>query len=190
MSQVGWRLMVASSAKIRRPRPPCVCGDIARALATKAAMSSDVEDLFSGSECDLAASFEAATSPVRGFTGSPDIGAHQITASLNAADEGRLMRQGVLLGVLRGRHKNRNRSGIDDRILCLYFDGCNVGVVGGVEELVEHALDRGLVLLRSGVAHVVVLERRVHDGDARLLALIRARDDAGIGLELRVLGAE
>src|SRR6201999_2996017 len=76
MSQVGWRLKVASRAKISRPRPLWACGDIARALATKAAMSSDVEDLFSGSERDFAASFEAVTSAA-GFVGSRDIGARQ-----------------------------------------------------------------------------------------------------------------
>src|SRR5262245_21256861 len=50
MSQVGCRLMVASSANTRRPRAPAACGDMARALATKAAMSSELETRSSGSE--------------------------------------------------------------------------------------------------------------------------------------------
>jgi hypothetical protein len=38
-------------------------------------MSSDAEDLLSGSERDFAASFEAVTSGEAGFAGSRDIGA-------------------------------------------------------------------------------------------------------------------
>lgn len=40
MSHVGWRLNVASKAKTRRP-PVVVLGVIARAFATKAAISAD-----------------------------------------------------------------------------------------------------------------------------------------------------
>src|SRR6185437_12716387 len=43
MSQAGCRLMVASSAKTRRPLAPAAYEDMERALATKAAMSSEVE---------------------------------------------------------------------------------------------------------------------------------------------------
>ena len=49
--------------------------------------------------------------------------------------------------------------------------GASVAVVV-VEEFVEHALDRGLCLVRTGVAHVVVLEAGLHDRDAGLLALL------------------
>jgi hypothetical protein len=49
MSQVGWRLMVASSANTSRPRPPVARGDIALALATKAAISAEADGLASGS---------------------------------------------------------------------------------------------------------------------------------------------
>src|SRR3974390_1096364 len=55
MSHVGWRLMVASSAKIRRPRASAACGDIAFALATNAAMSSEADGLASGNEPSLPA---------------------------------------------------------------------------------------------------------------------------------------
>src|SRR5258708_16856906 len=55
MSHVGCRLMVASSANTRRPRAPGACGDIALALATKAAMSS-AADLASGNDPALPAS--------------------------------------------------------------------------------------------------------------------------------------
>src|SRR5690349_20873192 len=53
MSQVGCRLMVASSANTSRPRAPAACGDIARALATKAAMSSELDARPSGIEPSL-----------------------------------------------------------------------------------------------------------------------------------------
>src|SRR5580692_3501789 len=49
MSQVGCRLMVASSANTSRPLAPAAWGDIACALATKAAMSSEVDDRAAGS---------------------------------------------------------------------------------------------------------------------------------------------
>src|SRR5215468_1439103 len=77
MSQVGWRLIVASRAKTSRPRPLAACGDIARALATKAAISSEVEDLASGSEraSPAFASAFALASEDLGLVGSPDIGA-------------------------------------------------------------------------------------------------------------------
>src|SRR5580704_13423380 len=75
MSQVGCRLMVASSANTRRPRPPAACGDIARALATKAAMSSDVEDLLSGSVPAWSAFCGEVTLADLDLVGSPDIGA-------------------------------------------------------------------------------------------------------------------
>src|SRR5215472_8245104 len=191
MSQVGWRLMVASSAKISRPRLPSAWGDIARAFATKAAMSSDVEALLSGRERVLAASFEVATSPVRGFEGSSDIGARLLLQAGYAGNSRRLVRQGFLfLGVLRGRNIKRDRSRVDNIVLGFHLDRRDLGVVGLVEELVQHALDRGLGFLRSGVAHVIVLEGSVDDGDAGLLTLIRARNDARIRLELRILGAE
>src|SRR3569832_2544166 len=71
MSQVGCRLMVASSAKTSRPLLPDAKGAIAFALATKAAISSDVDGSRSGSELP---SRSRVTSRL-GFEllGSPDI---------------------------------------------------------------------------------------------------------------------
>src|ERR1700722_13183091 len=96
MSQVGCRLMVASSAKISRPLAPGACGDIARALATKAAMSADAEGLASGSEPafpDRALPdkpFGADdTSPADfGLVGSPDIDARKLPRALCGARSG------------------------------------------------------------------------------------------------------
>jgi hypothetical protein len=68
--------MVASSANTNRPLAPAAWGDIARALATKAAISSDADGFASGNEPALAASgfCVAGTSPAdRGFAGSRDI---------------------------------------------------------------------------------------------------------------------
>ena len=62
--------------------------------------------------------------------------------------------------------------------------------VGIVEEFVEHGLDRRLGLVRTGVAHVVMLEAGVDHRDAGLLALLVIGNDAGIGLETGILGAE
>src|SRR5260370_1849084 len=84
MSQVGCRLMVASSANASRPRAPEACGDIAQALATKAAISSEAAGFASGKEPVLpdAACCAADTSPWDfGLVGSPDIRARKIAAS-------------------------------------------------------------------------------------------------------------
>src|SRR5271169_6187214 len=87
MSQVGWRLMVASSANTSRPFAPAACGDIALALATKAAMSSEADGFASGNEPALPdAAFGAeVTSPADfGLVGSPDISARKIMQALCA----------------------------------------------------------------------------------------------------------
>ena len=76
MSQVGCRLMVASSANTSLPLAPARCGDIARALATKAAMSSAADGLVSGNRPPLRASaFEATSSADFGLMGSPAMSA-------------------------------------------------------------------------------------------------------------------
>src|SRR6266481_8528299 len=75
MSQVGCRLMVASSANTSLPLAPAACGDIARALATKPAISSAVDDFVSGSVPALSVLGAELTSPDLGLVGSPDIGA-------------------------------------------------------------------------------------------------------------------
>jgi hypothetical protein len=69
ISHVGWRLMVASSANTSRPRLPAPWGDIALALATKAAMSSWVDDFSCGSESAL----RSCGTPGFGLVGSPDM---------------------------------------------------------------------------------------------------------------------
>src|SRR5258708_29022145 len=84
MSQVGCGLIVASSANTSGPRPPAACGDIARALATKAAMSSDADGLLSGSD-PSAPAFAEVTSADLGLVGSPDIGAHMWLRALISA---------------------------------------------------------------------------------------------------------
>src|SRR5580704_18026405 len=91
MSHVGCRLMVASSANTSRPLAPAAWGDIARALATKAAMSSEADGLVSGSEPALAeaAFFEEATSVSDfGLVGSPDISARKLPQALCGAVSG------------------------------------------------------------------------------------------------------
>src|ERR1700683_2570278 len=93
MSHVGCRLMVASSAKTSRPLAPAAWGDIARALATKAAISSDAEGFASGREPVLldgalpALAFSVGdTSPADfGLVGSPDIGARKLPRALCGA---------------------------------------------------------------------------------------------------------
>src|ERR1700739_760073 len=78
ISHVGCRLMVASSANTSRALAPAACGDMARALATKAAMSSAADGLSSGNEPALPASRPAAISPTDfGLVGSPDINARK-----------------------------------------------------------------------------------------------------------------
>src|SRR5215813_5294702 len=93
MSQVGCRLIVASSANTRRPRAPAACGDIARAFATKAAMSSEVEVLLSGSDPAFCAD---ATSLELDLVGSPGIGARVWLRGKLAAEPQRSMRQRAL----------------------------------------------------------------------------------------------
>src|SRR6266513_5019130 len=71
ISHVGCRLMVASSAKTSRPLAPVARGDIAWALATKAAMSSEADGAASGSRSALPerAVWPADTSPDFGLVG-------------------------------------------------------------------------------------------------------------------------
>src|SRR4029450_10567659 len=77
--------MVASSANTSRPLAPAVLGDVARALATKAAMSSDADGLVSGNDLALPAPAFCAevTSPAGfGLVGSPDINARELQQAL------------------------------------------------------------------------------------------------------------
>src|SRR5580700_3174211 len=96
ISQVGCRLMVASSANTSRPFAPAAWGDIARALATKAAMSADADDFASGSELALLATgfCVAGTSPAElGAAGSRDMNARLATNVMWRARTMRSMRQ-------------------------------------------------------------------------------------------------
>src|ERR1700674_1844191 len=80
MSHVGCRLMVASSANTSRPLLPAACGNIALALATKAAMSSEADGLVSGNEPALRHSDISLAD--FGLIGSPDMDARKLAASL------------------------------------------------------------------------------------------------------------
>src|SRR5579859_2353319 len=91
------------------------------------------------------------------------------------------------LGFLASRYIGWDRSRVQ-LDLRAGFDRLNVArVVRLGEELVQHALDRGLGHLRSGVAHVIVLEVGAHDGDAVLRTLRGTWNNAGISLEHRVM---
>jgi hypothetical protein len=73
--------MVASSANTSRPRAPAACGDIARAFATKAAISSEADDLASGNAPalpDAAFCAEDTSAADFGLVGSPDISARRL----------------------------------------------------------------------------------------------------------------
>src|ERR1700722_12205676 len=85
ISHVGCRLMVASSANTSRPLAPAAWGDIARALATKAAMSSAADGLASGNEPplpDAAFCADAISAADLGLVGSPDISARRLQQAL------------------------------------------------------------------------------------------------------------
>src|SRR5882757_5463364 len=85
MSQVGCRLMVASSANTSLPLAPTRCGDIARALATKAAISSVVDALVSGSRAVVrgsAVGTEETSLADFGLIGSPVMNARQLQQAL------------------------------------------------------------------------------------------------------------
>src|SRR6202163_3290005 len=160
ISQVGCRLMVASSANTSRPLAPGACGDIARALATKAAMSSEADDFVSGSEPVLpdAAFCAGETSPRDfGLVGSPGISARrQNCRKLYVGGDWRTVE--ALVSGERGRWSVprrgnrsiwRNRAGIGHHGRgCL--DRLERAVI--IEEFVEHALDRCLRLVRTGIA--------------------------------------
>src|SRR5215510_11390640 len=142
MSQVGCRLMVASSANTRRPRPPAACGDIARAFATKAAMSSELDARPSGSEPSLR---EVMSPEDFGLLGSPAMRARLFSCTLYVGRNRRrsmrppLARHGSVgrlrgLVLRRGVKRHRSRLGQDLRQL-LRIDRRD-RAVGGVQELV------------------------------------------------------
>src|ERR1700682_4809792 len=89
ISQVGCRLMVASSANTSRPFAPAAWGDIARALATKAAMSSDADGVASGSPPALLVCAEDTSPEDLGLVGSPDMGTRGLQRVLCLTGQGR-----------------------------------------------------------------------------------------------------
>src|SRR5437899_2758436 len=72
--------MVASSANTSRPRAPAACGDIALALATKAAISSEPDGVSCTTEPELPDALRAEGTSVDdfGLVGSPDISARKL----------------------------------------------------------------------------------------------------------------
>src|ERR1700681_2616763 len=106
------------------------------------------------------------------------------------------MRTSRLMGSSTGRRRpsvldwgvecNRPRIGQWRRRLCL--DRLQRAVVD--KEFIKHVLDRCLGLIRTGIAHVVMLETGINDGNSSLLAHVVCRDDAGVRLEHGVFRAE
>src|ERR1700761_6639327 len=167
ISQVGCRLMVASSANTNRPLAPVACGDMARALATKAAMSSDV-DATEGAFAAEDLSAGGVSLPDCGLAGSRDIRASQIYREL--CGEARCLGQS---GPRKTCKRRRRPSVLDRRVERNrprhgFRRDRRRGVV--VEEFVEHPFDRGLRLFRPGIAHIVMLEAGLDDRDTGFLA--------------------
>src|SRR5215472_13213604 len=110
ISQVGWRLMVASSANTSRPPAPAACGDIARALATKPAISPEVE-VFASPSADV-------TSPDLSVDGSRDNQPSLGCDRLNLGDLFRKRQCPLLrlrfcgLGLVPDGHVRRHRAGV------------------------------------------------------------------------------
>src|SRR5207244_12086208 len=181
-------------------------GDIARALATKAAMSSELDARPSGSEPGLR---EGTSLWEFGLVGSPAMRARWIgctlyvgrefgavnarASALTRDDRGVVSSASAVREGLGGffllRSVERHRAGLgNDLGRCLQrVDRRNPGV-GRVEELVEHALDRGLRRIRTGVARVVMLVARADHGDAGYLPLLPVRDVVRVKAALVVLG--
>src|SRR3954465_12444987 len=112
MSQVGWRLRVASSAKTRRPLVPCAAAATARACATKAAIASALDVSALGSRWSRTPSPDDVTGPERDLEGGSTMGAHR----LHAHDVGRLSpsfnerRSGPAKSYLRWRPERRSEA--------------------------------------------------------------------------------
>src|SRR6478609_1600454 len=153
ISHVGCRLMVASSANTSRPLAPAALGDIARALATKAAMSSDADGLVSGNEPALPdpASCAEVTSPAGfGLVGSPDINARKLQQGLCGpgsgggqcwADPARVWTNEISISAtsVLGWPVERNRARVGQCRWRLGFDRLERAIVD--QELVKHVLD-------------------------------------------------
>src|SRR6202171_166456 len=191
MSQVGCRLMVASSANTSLPFAPARCGDIALAWATKAAMSSAADGLASGSGPALRCPDVGAedTSPADlGLIGSPAMIARQLQQALC----GTATETGQCAGFAQVPVKRRERAGRSVLERRIGSDRPGAGhrrrILGHhrpertvvCNEFVEHVLDRRLRLVGAGIAHIVMLEAGIDHRDPRLLALRRIRDDARV----------
>src|SRR6266849_8021332 len=83
------------------------------------------------------------------------------------------------------RHVGRNRPRIDQWRWRLGLDRTQRAVV--IQEFVENALDRCLCPVRTGIAHVVMLDAGLYDRNARLLTDFFRRNDARVRLEHRIL---
>src|SRR5579863_2219273 len=146
MSHVGCRLMVASSAKTNRPLPADANGDMAFALATKAAMSSEVEASRSGSapsrpRAISPVDFELSRPPDMSRSRKPNVGCGTlpVNARLSAGESFSRLRS-----VVRDRHKGRDRTCIGhNRRLCRRIGRPKIAAIL-VQHLVQRLLDRRL----------------------------------------------
>src|SRR4030088_475765 len=166
ISHVGCRLIVASSANTSRPRAPAACGDIALALATKAAMSSEPAGFASGTEPAFPDAFCAEETSVAdfGLVGSPDISARRLQQALC----GQRMRSGqsTQTASLDSVLKRRGWGGRFDRHVGRYRPcirhqrrlgdhWLELAVI--IEEFIEHAPDRRFAIVGAAVAHVSMM---------------------------------
>src|ERR1700722_8116281 len=93
----------------------------------------------------------------------PEGSMHGLSSDLMPGADFRWKARG-LRSVLGNWRIGRNRPGIRHRRRRVCFNRPERAVI--IQEFVEHPLDRGLGFIRTGVAHVVVLERGAHDGNA------------------------
>src|SRR5258705_10677042 len=82
-------------------------------------------------------------------------------------------------------HGGRNRARIGQCRWRLGLDWLERAVVN--EEFVEHALDRCLGLIGTGIPHVIMLEAGLYDRNAKLLTDFFRRNDTRIRLEHGIL---
>ena len=194
ISHVGCRLMVASSANTSRPLRA------RRMRRHRARLGDEGGNVFRGGRLRLRQRTGLAGRRLRrrGYFGcrfrfgrfaghkrSPiaaslmwaviagAVNAQERLACDREVDDGQFEVAGRL-GQSGDRRVGRNRPGIGHQRRRLGVDRLQRAVV--VEEFVEHVLDRCLGLVRTGIAHVVVLEAGTHDRDAGLLADFVSRE--------------
>src|SRR6266581_2948301 len=99
------------------------------------------------------------------------------------ADPSRARRVGISISAtsVLGWPVERNRARIGQFRWRLGFDRFERALVD--QEFVKHILDRRLGLIGTGIAHVIMLETSIDDGNSSLLARFLLRKDAGIGFE-------